>query len=551
MVKVMLVEDDNNLREIYGARLSAEGYEIVSAKDGEEALALAVKEKPDLILSDVMMPRISGFDMLDILRNAPETRNTKVIMMTALSQAEDKARADKLGADRYLVKSQVTLEDVANVVRDVLAGDSPEDDQPSPTFNPDTDPISQAAARVNPPPPATPPPVQVPDPVIATPAQPIPEPVVTSPPAPPIAEPAPLPPTPPTPEPEVVAPAPPTPEPVVAAPSPPIPAPVVTPPPAPSEPPVAVVAPITPPVPPSEPPAMAATDDDEPAFIATPVQINETEGTTDTDTKPVPEPTSQAEESPEEPVLPDLHIPGLNAPAEEPASEVEPAAEAEPVIHIELPALPGDAEEKPPQEAAESPAEPVQPESAAETHPPDFVGPTLAEALAAEEKETITVPVPYVQSQATADSESKESAEEQQTVQDTSDEDLPVVPPSEPPAVLPELSAENQAPTESAPAVVKPTDEVSAPSSTSENLPPRIEKRVIQPLNEPSEKPDLNKLLQEEERKEAISQIVEQTVTAASENSEKISADKATQPADKKSDQPPAPPKEDFNSIAL
>ncbi len=127
MAKIMLVEDDNNLREIYGARLLAEGYEIVAAKDGEEALATAVKEKPDLIISDVMMPRISGFDMLDILRNAPETKFTKVIMMTALSQAEDKARADALGADRYLVKSQVTLEDVARVVKDVLEGKSEND----------------------------------------------------------------------------------------------------------------------------------------------------------------------------------------------------------------------------------------------------------------------------------------------------------------------------------------------------------------------------------------------------------------------------------------
>ena len=122
MAKIMLVEDDNNLREIYGARLLAEGHEIVTAKDGEEALAIAVKEKPELIISDVMMPKISGFDMLDILRNAPETKFTKVIMMTALSQTEDKARAATLGADRYLVKSQVTLEDVARVVREVLEG---------------------------------------------------------------------------------------------------------------------------------------------------------------------------------------------------------------------------------------------------------------------------------------------------------------------------------------------------------------------------------------------------------------------------------------------
>jgi CheY-like chemotaxis protein len=118
--KILLVEDDNNLREIYGARLQAEGYEIISAPDGENALAVAVKEKPDLIISDIMMPKVSGFDMLDILRNAPETRDTKVIMMTALSQAEDKARADKLGADMYLVKSQVTLEDVTKAVHQIL-----------------------------------------------------------------------------------------------------------------------------------------------------------------------------------------------------------------------------------------------------------------------------------------------------------------------------------------------------------------------------------------------------------------------------------------------
>jgi CheY-like chemotaxis protein len=131
MAKIMLVEDDNNLREIYGERLMAEGYEIVSASDGEEALAVAVKEKPDLIIADVMMPKISGFDMLDILRQAPETKNTKVIMMTALGQAEDKDRAEKLGADKYLVKSQVTLEDVARVVHDLL-GDSPAPDAAEP-----------------------------------------------------------------------------------------------------------------------------------------------------------------------------------------------------------------------------------------------------------------------------------------------------------------------------------------------------------------------------------------------------------------------------------
>lgn len=120
MTKIMLVEDDNSLREIYSIRLTAEGYAIVSAGDGEEALAVAVKERPDLIISDVMMPKISGFDMLDILRSTPETQNIKVIMMTALSSEDQRERSESLGADRYLVKSQVGIEDVVNAVHDVL-----------------------------------------------------------------------------------------------------------------------------------------------------------------------------------------------------------------------------------------------------------------------------------------------------------------------------------------------------------------------------------------------------------------------------------------------
>jgi CheY-like chemotaxis protein len=120
MTKIMLVEDDKSLREIYGVRLLAEGYDIVSAGDGEEALAMAIKERPKLIVSDVMMPKISGFDMLDILRSTTETRDIKVIMMTALSSEDQRQRGEQMGADRYLVKSQVGIEDVVRVVHEVL-----------------------------------------------------------------------------------------------------------------------------------------------------------------------------------------------------------------------------------------------------------------------------------------------------------------------------------------------------------------------------------------------------------------------------------------------
>ncbi len=125
MAKLLLVEDDNNLREIYEARLQAEGYTIVCANDGEDALVIAKAEKPDLIISDVMMPKISGFEMLDILRNTEELKNVKVIMLTALGQSDDQRLADRLGADRYMVKSQVTLEDIVKVTHQLLQDEEP------------------------------------------------------------------------------------------------------------------------------------------------------------------------------------------------------------------------------------------------------------------------------------------------------------------------------------------------------------------------------------------------------------------------------------------
>lgn len=167
MTKIMLVEDDKSLREIYGVRLLAEGYDIVSAADGEEALAMAIKERPKLIISDVMMPKISGFDMLDILRSTTETRDIKVIMMTALSSEDQRQRGEQLGADRYLVKSQVGIEDVIRVVHEVL-GDQPSASPTAPGAAPRpaaTSPAS-APAMTRQAPPASP----TPRPTVPTPA---------------------------------------------------------------------------------------------------------------------------------------------------------------------------------------------------------------------------------------------------------------------------------------------------------------------------------------------------------------------------------------------
>lgn len=115
--KILLVEDDEALAQMYTMRLEAEGFLVEHVGNGEDALSAAVRFRPDLILLDAMMPKISGFDVLDILRNTPETANMRIIMLTALSQPKDKERAEKLGVDDYLIKSQVVIADVIDRIR--------------------------------------------------------------------------------------------------------------------------------------------------------------------------------------------------------------------------------------------------------------------------------------------------------------------------------------------------------------------------------------------------------------------------------------------------
>lgn len=115
--KILLVEDDIALAGVYKSRLDMEGFETYAVNNGEVALSAALEFKPDLVLLDAMMPKISGFDVLDILRNTPETANIHIIMLTALSQPKDKERAESLGVDDYLVKSQVVIGDVVERVR--------------------------------------------------------------------------------------------------------------------------------------------------------------------------------------------------------------------------------------------------------------------------------------------------------------------------------------------------------------------------------------------------------------------------------------------------
>ena len=115
--KILLVEDDNALADIYFKRLDSEGFEVKRVNNGESALAAAVEFHPDLIVLDIMMPEINGFEVLDILKNTPATAQIKVMMLTSLGQESDQEKAKTLGADAYLVKSQIITGEVVSRIK--------------------------------------------------------------------------------------------------------------------------------------------------------------------------------------------------------------------------------------------------------------------------------------------------------------------------------------------------------------------------------------------------------------------------------------------------
>jgi len=120
MAKVLIVDDDMTLRELYKERMKAEGFVIVSASDGEEAIDKTMKEKPDVILLDIMMPKINGIDVMKMLREKEETKDIPIIILTALIQEIDKIKDIMGPKDGYLVKSEIMPKDVVDKVNKSL-----------------------------------------------------------------------------------------------------------------------------------------------------------------------------------------------------------------------------------------------------------------------------------------------------------------------------------------------------------------------------------------------------------------------------------------------
>ena len=121
MKKILLIEDEAALQKTFGDTLCSEGYQLVSATDGEVGLRLAKSETPDLIILDLILPKLNGLEVLKSLKEDQQTRGIPVIILTNLGDLENIEKALELGATTYLVKADHTLEEVIEKVKKALS----------------------------------------------------------------------------------------------------------------------------------------------------------------------------------------------------------------------------------------------------------------------------------------------------------------------------------------------------------------------------------------------------------------------------------------------
>jgi DNA-binding response OmpR family regulator len=119
---ILLVEDEPLLANLLRQRLEREGFTVVLGKDGEEALKILKEKKPDLILLDIILPKISGFELMERLKDDPSFQRAPIVIISNLGQERDVEKGQSLGAIGYFVKAQVSIEDLVLQVKEFLKG---------------------------------------------------------------------------------------------------------------------------------------------------------------------------------------------------------------------------------------------------------------------------------------------------------------------------------------------------------------------------------------------------------------------------------------------
>lgn len=130
MAKLLLVEDDALLVRLYQKRFTNDGHDVVAAKDGEEGIKLIEREQPDIVLLDLMMPKLSGLEMLERIKANPATRSVPVVILSNVSGEAEQERALELGAVAYIVKSANDPGRVAAKVREILVASTRDKELP-------------------------------------------------------------------------------------------------------------------------------------------------------------------------------------------------------------------------------------------------------------------------------------------------------------------------------------------------------------------------------------------------------------------------------------
>jgi len=118
--KILFIEDEMRLQEVLGAKLKAEGYEILAAMDGKSGLEIAEKEKPDLILLDLILPKMDGFHVLEAIKAKLSISAIPIIVLSNLESGKDIERCLSLGVRSYLAKTNYSLEEIAQKVSEVF-----------------------------------------------------------------------------------------------------------------------------------------------------------------------------------------------------------------------------------------------------------------------------------------------------------------------------------------------------------------------------------------------------------------------------------------------
>lgn len=119
-IKILIVEDDPTLLEMYSLKFQEEGFNYFTATDGDQGLEIALKELPQVILLDIMMPKMDGFAVLVELRKNPQTKNLPVLMLSNLGQKDDVEKGKKLGANDYIIKASMTPSQVVEKIKSYL-----------------------------------------------------------------------------------------------------------------------------------------------------------------------------------------------------------------------------------------------------------------------------------------------------------------------------------------------------------------------------------------------------------------------------------------------